>query len=94
MKKSGIPVGTQLRGEFLDFTVLAEAADGYKVAYALAELDPAFREPAVLLAWKKNGAPLEDLEGPFRLVNAADKRGARSVKMLVRLRLVRAGGGQ
>jgi len=83
-------VGSQLRGEFLDFTVVAEARDGYKAVFALAELDPAFREPSVLLVWKKDGKPLDDLEGPYRLLSTADKRGARSVKMLTRLRLVRA----
>ena len=35
--------------------VLAEAKDGYRVVFALAELDPAFTDSKVLVAYAANG---------------------------------------
>jgi hypothetical protein len=38
--------------------VIAEAANGYRVAYSLAELDPDFQDSGVLVADTMDGAPL------------------------------------
>jgi len=44
--------------------LLIEAADGYKVVFALAELDPDFSDRRILLAGKRHGEPLDDKPGP------------------------------
>ena len=88
LKKAGAPLGERLRGKALATYVLAEARDGYQVVFSLGELDPSFTSSQVLLADKLNGGPLEPEQGPFRLVVASDKPGARSVRMLVRLEVV------
>jgi len=88
LKKAGAPLGDRLRGKALGTYVLAEARDGYQVVFSLAELDPSFTSGQVLLADKLNGGPLEPDQGPFRLLVASDKPGARSVRMLVRLEVV------
>ncbi|MBI1353202.1 MAG: molybdopterin-dependent oxidoreductase [Acidobacteria bacterium] len=86
---AGAPMGDELRGKALAGYVLAVARDGYQVVFGLAEIDPVFREPGVLLADQVDGRPLFPYQGPLRLVVAGDKRGARSIRMLERLEVVR-----
>jgi len=68
--------------------VIIEAADGYKVAFALAELDSAFTSSKAILADKRDGKPLSVKEGPFRIVVPSDKRPARWVRQVTALRVV------
>lgn len=89
MQKAGAPFGKQLRGKVLSTYVLAKAMDGYQVIFTLGELDPDFGNETILLADKRDGKPLGDKQGPFRLVCPNDHEGARSVRMLQTLEVVR-----
>ncbi len=86
--KAGVPQGERLRGKALAGYVLAEAKDGYQVLFSLGEVDPAFTKGDILIADTLDGKPLAEEQGPFRLVVASDKPGARSVRMLIRLSVV------
>jgi hypothetical protein len=59
------------------------------VLFALAELDPAFGNETILVADKRDGKPLFGYQGPLRLVCPNDKAGARSVRMLEMIEIVR-----
>jgi DMSO/TMAO reductase YedYZ molybdopterin-dependent catalytic subunit len=89
LQKAGVPFGGKLRGKALATYVLAMAQDGYQVAFTLGELDPQFGNQSILVADKRDGKPLPDKQGPFRLVCPNDKEGARSVRMLQALHVVR-----
>jgi DMSO/TMAO reductase YedYZ molybdopterin-dependent catalytic subunit len=89
LKKAGAPLGGQLRGKALASYVLAKAQDGYQVVFAIAEFDPAFANEQILVADKRDGKPLFEYQGPFRIVCPNDKAGARSVRMLTTLQVVR-----
>jgi len=89
LQKAGAPFGKQLRGKVLSTYLLAKAMDGYQVVFTLGELDPDFGNEAILLADKRDGKPLPDKQGPFRLVCPNDHEGARSVRMLQTLEVVR-----
>ncbi len=89
LKKAGAPLGNQLRGSALTTYVLAKAHDGYQVVYSLGEIDAAFGNGKILVADKRDGKPLFEYQGPFRLVCPDDKAGARSVRMLETLEIVR-----
>jgi DMSO/TMAO reductase YedYZ molybdopterin-dependent catalytic subunit len=89
LRKAGAPFGEKLRGKALATYVLAKAQDGYQVAFTLGELDPQFGNESILLADTRDGKPLPDKQGPFRLVCPNDKEGARSVRMLQTLEVVR-----
>ncbi len=88
LEKAGVPQGERLRGKALASYVLAEAKDGYAVLFSLGELDPSFTKGDILVADTLDGKPLAAEQGPFRLVVASDKPGARSVRMLTRLGVV------
>jgi len=89
LNKAGAPLGEALRGKALASYVLAMAKDGYQVAFTLGELDAQFGNESVLIADRRDGKPLPDKQGPFRLVCPNDKEGARSVRMLETLHVVR-----
>ena len=90
LRKAGVPQGDALRGPAMATYVLAEAADGYRVVFSLAELDPGIIDSEVMVADTMDGAPLGDKLGPLRLVAPHEKRPARWVRMLKSLTVVRA----
>jgi DMSO/TMAO reductase YedYZ molybdopterin-dependent catalytic subunit len=77
LRLAEVPLGEKLRGSSMALYLLVEAADGYRVVFALPELDPAFTERVVLLADHRDGQPLTTTEGPLRLVVPDEKRHAR-----------------
>jgi Oxidoreductase molybdopterin binding domain len=88
LEKAGAGFGESLRGNRLAFCLLVEAADGYRVVIALPEIDPAFTDKQVVLAFSKDGKPLDDKEGPYRLVIPDEKRMARWVRQVTALKIV------
>lgn len=79
LKQAGVTLGKELRGENLTKYMLVRGSDGYEVLFSLAELDPVFTNRVIILADKKDGKPLADGVGPFRLVVPEENRPARSV---------------
>ncbi|WP_017666594.1 molybdopterin-dependent oxidoreductase [Sandarakinorhabdus sp. AAP62] len=87
---AGLPAGEALRGPALTTLIIAEAADGYRVAFGLAELDAKLGNRPVLVASACDGKPLAAADGPLRLVVPGEARAARSVRQLKALRVVAA----
>ncbi len=88
MEKAGVGFGETLRGKRLASCLLVEAADGYRVVVALPEIDPAFTDKQVVLAFLKDGKPLDEKEGPYRIVIPEEKRMARWVRQVTTLKIV------
>lgn len=86
---AGVPQGRDLRGPALLLVVVAEARDGYAVAYSLAELSPDLGARRGIVALEQDGQPLGEKDGPLRIVLEGDKRPARWIRQLERLRIVR-----
>ena len=80
LQKAGVTTGSKLRGENLAKYLLISAADGYEVVYSLAEIDPEFTDQVILLATSKDGQPLANGEGPFRIITPDDKKPARWIR--------------
>ncbi len=90
LEKAGIGFGETLKGKRLASCLLVEAADGYRVVIALPEIDPAFNDKPVVLAFLKDGKPLDGKEGPYRVVIPSEKRMARWVRQVTTLKIVDA----
>jgi len=88
LEKAGITFGESMKGKRLTNCLLVEAADGYRAVIALPEIDPAFTDKQTLLAFLREGKPLADKEGPYRIVIADEKRMARWVRQVTTLRIV------
>jgi len=88
LEKAGVSFGESLRGKRLASCLLVEAADGYRVVFALPEIDSAFTEKQIVLAFLKNGKPLDEKEGPYRIVVPDEKRMARWIRQVTTLKIV------
>jgi hypothetical protein len=84
---AGLPSGDALRGPALTIAIVAEAADGYRTAFTLAELDAKLGNHPVLVATRCDNKPLDSETGPLRLVVPGEVRAARSVRQLQRLKV-------
>jgi len=89
LAKVGAPQGKALRGPEMADVVEVGAADGYRVALALAETDPVMRGDKVFLADRCNGGPMTAPEGPFRLIVLGDGRPARSARQVTSIAILR-----
>jgi hypothetical protein len=87
LAKVTMPAGENLRGKALAQYLVVEATDGYRAVFALPELDPAFTERRVYLVTKRDGKPLSEKEGPFRIVVPDEKRPARWVRQVTAMRV-------
>lgn len=80
--KAGVPFGDALKGPALARVIIASAPDGYRVVYAIAEVDAAFTDQVVLLADRRNGKPLLPDTGPWQIIVPNDKRPARWIRQV------------
>lgn len=83
LARAGVPHGEALRGRLLAAYAVVVASDGYRVVFALPELDPAVTGKVVLLADQRNGGPLAAGLAPFRIVVPDEKRHARWIRNAV-----------
>ena len=88
LEKVNAPLGEELRGEALRCYVSVKAKDEYRVVFALSEFDPAFEDRTILLADEKDGQPLDAETGPFQIIVPGEKRRARWVRQVNRIRIM------
>jgi hypothetical protein len=67
----------------LRHAVRITAKDDYVVVTSTGEIAPDFGAKAVLVAYERDGKPLDD----FRIVMPGDKRGGRNVRDVVAIRV-------
>jgi DMSO/TMAO reductase YedYZ molybdopterin-dependent catalytic subunit len=89
LKRAGVGLEKELRGKALSGYIVAKAKDGYQVLFSFGELGAEFGNTSILIADKRDGKPLFGYQGPLRLVCPNDKAGARSVRMLESIEVVR-----
>ncbi len=68
--------------------VLVTGADGYRVAFSLAELDRTIGRRQALVVDKVDGAPVRGDDGPLRLIVPEDARPARWVRSILRIDVI------
>jgi hypothetical protein len=76
-----------LRGPALATRIVVEAADGFRVVLALADLDMSLGDRRVLVADRVDGRPLPANEAPWRLIIVGDQRPSRSARQVLRIRI-------
>lgn len=86
--QAGVPMES-LRGGMAAAAVVAEASDGYRALFAIAELDESFSDRITLLVDALDGAALPETEGPFRIIMDGESRHSRWIRQVSCLRVVR-----
>ena len=86
---AGLQADPARKNDLLSRYVLATGADGYKVVFALGELNPDFGRKGSTVAYADTASgaavPLSAADGPFRVTAPGDVKGGRYVSNLVRL---------
>jgi hypothetical protein len=94
LARAGAPLGDKLRGKALQLVVVAHSRDGYSIAFALAEFDPAFNDRSILLADTEDGKPLPGDASLFRIIIPGDKKAARWARMVTSIEIKSAVSAQ
>ncbi|MFS8084917.1 MAG: molybdopterin-dependent oxidoreductase [Acidobacteriota bacterium] len=90
LQKAGVEFGEALHQEAAATYLLAEAADGYRVVFALPEFDSPSIDRLILIVDRVDGNPLPAAIGPLQLIAPGDKGHGRWVRQITRLTLKRA----
>ncbi|MCC7438289.1 MAG: molybdopterin-dependent oxidoreductase [Armatimonadetes bacterium] len=88
-RRAGVPTGRSLRGDAMNLVMRLSAADGYRVTLSLSELEPDFTDRTTVVAYQMDNAPLTEKDGPLRLIISGEKRGARMIRKLTDIRIVK-----
>jgi hypothetical protein len=83
----GAPSEVRLHGPPLDQVVIVKGRDGFIAVLAIAETAMSFKGQPVILADEEDGKPLNDKEGPYRLVIGGELKPPRSVWGVVEIEL-------
>jgi len=87
LEMAGIRLNPDNHEDFLRKVVVATSADGQSVVVAGGEIEPRFRAGQVLLATHRDGAPLDEREGPVRLVIPYGRQPGRWIRDVVAVTL-------
>ena len=90
LQKAGIEFGDALHQEAAATYLLAEAADRYRVVFALPEFDSPSADRLIVIADRVDGNPIPASNGPLQLLVPGDKGRGRWVRQLRSLTLVLA----
>jgi DMSO/TMAO reductase YedYZ molybdopterin-dependent catalytic subunit len=90
LSANGVAQGKELRGKHISEYLVVSATDGYRVVFALPELDPQFAQRKIVLAWQKDGHPLPDAEGPLRIIIPDEKHPTRWIRQVRSIRVLAA----
>jgi hypothetical protein len=83
----GAPSEVRLHGPALDQVLIVKGRDGFIAVLAIAETAMSFKGQPVILADEEDGKPLNDKEGPYRLVIGGEAKPPRSVWGVVEIEL-------
>jgi len=87
LQKAGVPSPEASGRQRAAMYVRLTGSDGQSAVFALVEVDPGFSRRSVLLADRRNGQPLDAVEGPWRAIVPDDLRHARWIRGLAGIEL-------
>ena len=94
LKRAGVPLGAELRGDAMATYVVASATDGYQVVFSIGERDPGFTSNDIIVADTIDGKPLFGIRGRCASWRRRTDALRGSIRMLTRLEVVRLKKGR
>jgi DMSO/TMAO reductase YedYZ molybdopterin-dependent catalytic subunit len=82
LQEAGVTMDKGKKNDLIHHTVTVTGSDGYSAVLSLAEIAPEFGDDQAMIAWQKDGMPLESGEGFARLIIPNDKAAARAVSAI------------
>lgn len=77
----------EMRGKELRAYVLVEAADGYKITFAIAEVAPEFTDKVILLSDTRDAKPLDEKQGKWQIIVPDEKKHGRWVRQVIAIKV-------
>lgn len=91
LRATGLSVGNhKMNRQNGSMFVRARASDGYVAIFSMAELDDDFAERSVLLADRRDGKPLDEKEGPLKIICPQDAMPVRWVRQVESLTVIQS----
>lgn len=90
LSRVNAPLGSQLRGKALSQYLLIRSTDGYRVIFALPELDSAFTKQVIFLADRRDGQPFSGDQGPYQVIVPDERTHARWIRQVTVLEILSA----
>lgn len=88
IQRLGVPAAEASGRQRAVMSVVLTGRDAQRAVLALVEVDPSFSIETILLAERRNGAPLADVEGAWRAIVPNDRRHARWIRDVVGIEVV------
>ena len=64
-----------------------DARDEYRAVFALPEFDADFTDRIIILAYERDGMPLDEKTGPLQIIVPGEKKHERWVRMVKEIRV-------
>ena len=87
LQKAGVTMGKDPKSKGLTRYVLIEAKDGYRVVFALTELDKDFTDRKIILADKVDDKPLSEGTDPLQVIVEGEKKAGRCIKQVTAIKV-------
>ena len=78
LREAGVTLDKGKKNDLIHHTVTVTGSDGYSAVLSLGEIAPEFGDDRAMVAWQKDGKPLEN-GGYARLIIPGDKAASRAV---------------
>ncbi len=85
LQEVGVKTDPAGKSDIARHIAIITSADGYSTILSLGELDPEFGGAQAIVAYAKDGKPIDDAEGLTRLVIPGDKGAGRAVNNIVNI---------
>ena len=82
LDSAGVTLGDKLDNKRLTRYILVTSADGYQAVFPLTEVERSIKNHNILVAFLRDGMPLQNGEGPFRIISPDDKKRSRWVRQI------------
>ena len=84
LQKAGMTWGTKC-SLWLDCYMVVDSEDGYRAVFSIPEIDPGLCQKRVILADRRDDAPIRKADGPYEIIEEDAKQRGRWVKHVVSL---------
>ncbi len=79
LEEAGVALDASKKNDIVRHVVIVTGADGYSAILSIGEIDPEFGGDQAIIAYEKDGKPIEGADGFARLIVPGDKAAGRAV---------------
>jgi DMSO/TMAO reductase YedYZ molybdopterin-dependent catalytic subunit len=82
LQEAGVTMDRAKKNDLIHHTVIVTGGDGYNAVLSMGEIAPEIGDYQAVIAWQKDGIPLDSGQGIARLIIPGDKAASRAVSAI------------